>query len=87
MQMKIWYFLQWQWRQFDTWQRFWLLGMFLIGAGVGADQPRGTYFMLTGFAIIAGFVLKWIIWDGISNAWARYNEEQNQIVDILSDKK
>jgi len=82
---KILNFLQWQWKQFETWQKFWMLAMFLIGAGVGASEPYKMYLLGMGAGIIFAFMIKWAIWDGTRSAWARYNEEQEKIVNIMKD--
>jgi hypothetical protein len=82
---KILNFLQWQWKQLEVWQKCWMLASFLIGAGVGASEPYNRYLLLSGAAIILGFMLKWAIWDSIRNSWTRYNEEQEKIVSMLKD--
>ena len=82
---KIWHFLQWQWRQFEFWQKSWILAMFLIGAGFGAPESYKVYPLAVGGAIILGFWLKWAIWDGTRNAYARYQEEQEKLISIMKD--
>ena len=82
---KILYFLQWQWRQFETWQKFWMLAMFLFGASLSASEERRPYFLYSALAIVLAFVLKWVLYDGIRNAWIRFNEEQQKLVDIMKD--
>lgn len=83
--MKIWYFLQWQWRQFETWQKFWMFAMFLFGCSLSASDERKVYFLYPAVAIVFAFILKWIFYDGIRNAWAEFNKEQEKIVDIMKD--
>lgn len=85
--MKIWYFMQWQWRQFETWQRFWLLAMFLGGCAFTAPDHYKAYFILAAGAIVLSFVLKWIFYDGVMNAWHKFNQEQEKMVDIMRDGK
>jgi len=85
--MKIWYFLQWRWRQFETWQRFWLLAMFLFGCALTAPDAYKQFFAVPAAVIILGYVAKWILYDGIKNAWNKYNEEQEEIVKIIKDSK
>jgi len=82
---EIFYFLQWQWRRFETWQRFFILAMFLIGCAFTAPDAAKMYFYLTGMAIIGGYMLKWSIWDGTRNAWKKYQEEKQKVVDILKN--
>jgi len=79
------YFLRWQWKRFETWQRFFILAMFLIGCAFTAPQSFRVYFYMSGLIIIAGFTLKWAIWDGTRNAWKRYQEEKQKVIDILKN--
>jgi hypothetical protein len=81
---EVFYFLQWQWRRFETWQRIYLFAMFLIGAGLTASNPIKSYLMGSGIVILAGFFLKWIFWDSTKNAWKAYQKEKQQVVDIMS---
>jgi hypothetical protein len=43
------------------------------------------YLLGLGAGIIFVFMVKWAIWDGTRSAWARYNEEQEKIVNIIKD--
>jgi len=79
------HFVQWQWAQFELWQKCWIFAMFLIGAGVTAPEPYKIYLLAVGCAIILGFWLKWALYDGTRNAYARYKEEQEKIVSIMKD--
>jgi hypothetical protein len=85
--MKLWYFLQWQWRQFETWQKWWMVGMFSFGFGLAAKS--GSTQEMVAYAIAAvimgGGFLKAMVWDNIRNQWQLFNKEQEQVVDILKD--
>jgi hypothetical protein len=82
---EIFYFLQWQWRRFETWQKMFVLAMFLIGCAITAPEFMRHYFYFSGMAIIGGYMLKWILWDGIKSAWQRYQEEKQKVINILSN--
>ena len=69
------------------WQRFWLLAMFLFGCTFTAPDHWRPYFAWPACVIVLGYVLKWILYDGIKNAWNKYNEEQEEIVQIIKDSK
>lgn len=84
---KIWYFIQWQYRRLETWQKWWMFAMFLFGGSFSASPELRPYYLYPAMAIIMGFILKWAVYDGIKNAWAKYNEEQEKIIDILKDTK
>jgi hypothetical protein len=85
MQMKIWYFLRWQWRRFEPWQLAYLFAMFLLGCAFAAPEHLRSWFAIPGTAIIIGFVMKWAIYDSIKDAWNRFNKEQEKMVEILKD--
>ena len=85
--MKIWYFLCWQWNQFETWQRCYMFAMFLIGCAFAAPAHMKSWFAIPGTVIILGFVLKWAVYDGVREAWNKYNKEQEEIVQIMRDSK
>jgi len=87
--MKVWYFLQWQWRQFDAWQKWWMLGMCFLGAGIGVESGSTHERVLYSIAlvILAGGMFKMVFWDGIKNQWIRFNQEQEKIVNIMKDAK
>lgn len=81
---EVWYFLQWQWRQFEFWQKCWIFAMGLVGAGLTASPERRMYFIGAGGAIFLLFMLKWVFWDGTKQAWNNYQEEKNKVIRILA---
>lgn len=87
--MKVWYFLQWQWRQFDAWQKMWMVAFFFFGAGIGAEKgsTHETVCYLLGGTIFICLLFKLVVWDGIAQSWNEYNREQEKVVDILKDTK
>ena len=83
---EIFYFLQWQWRKFELWQKAWLFGAMLFGAGLTTsnDNTRSIFFSIA-LGIYAVCICKWVFWDGISMAWNSYQKEKQQVVDIMKD--
>jgi hypothetical protein len=84
---ELFYFLQWQWRKFELWQKCWIFAMAFVGGGLTAPDTWRIYLIGTGGSIIMFFMLKWTFWDGIQNAWRKYQEEKQQVVDIMSGKE
>jgi hypothetical protein len=87
MMKDILYFLQWQWQRFEFWQKCYMFAMFMIGCSTSASEPWRIYLFGIGAAVILGFMLKWVVWDGVKGAWSKYQEEKQQIVDIMSGKE
>lgn len=81
---EIMYFLQWQWRQFEFWQKMYMLAAALAGASVSASAPYDRWLGVTAFSIVMFYFLKWIIWDGVRSAWNNYQEEKDKVIRILA---
>lgn len=84
---KIWDFMCWQWRKFDTWQRWWFLAMFLLGASFSASDPFRAWLAVGAATIIGLYMIKWVVIDGVRDAWRKYEQEQQDIVDIIKGDK
>jgi len=86
MMKEIIYFLQWQWRRFETWQRIWLFAAMCLGAAI-TSRPGTAQNVLYGIAagVYIFFICKWVFWDGIHSAWDSYQKEKQQVVDIMKD--
>ena len=82
---EIWNFLQWQWQQFEGWQKMFIFAMFLQGASWGMGKDMGIYVSGLGLAIIAGYILKWCVWDGIKASWAKYKSHRNELLTTIRD--
>ena len=87
--MKVWYFLQWQWQQFDAWQKMWMVAFFFFGAGIGAEKgsTHETVFYTMSVTIFICLFLKWMLWDSIRDQWIRFNKEQEHLIKIMKDTK
>lgn len=83
---EIFYFLQWQWRQFETWQKIWLVAAVFLGAGVTTSSAtmQNIFFGIAA-SVYGFFILKWVFWDGTKSAWNSYQQEKQQVVDIMKD--
>lgn len=81
-------FLQWRYRQLETWQKFWFLGAFFLGAGLGAEGLARTVFISVPFAIFFGYTFKWWIYEPIQNSWKEYKKQRDTLFDtIRGDEK
>lgn len=81
---EVFYFLQWQWRKFEFWQKSFIFAMFLLGCSVTAPDAWRMYFWGAGMAVVLVFMLKWIIWDGVKSSWRNYQEEKDKVIRILA---
>lgn len=85
--MKFMNFVTWVWRRQQPWQRWFLLSFLLMGLALPASAELGAILSGLAAAILGTHAVKWLIWDTARASWAEYKAEQQQIVDILQDKK
>ncbi len=85
--MEIFRWLRWQWRQFETWQKSWLLGAFFLGAGLMLDGILGKIFIAIPFAIFMGYTFKWWFYEPITNSWNKYKEQRETLFDTIRGDK
>jgi Sec-independent protein secretion pathway component TatC len=83
---EVFYFLLWQWRKWEFWQKGWIVCAFVFGAGVSAPEPYKPYLMGAPLLFVFSYMLKWMFWDSVRDSWLRYQKEKRQVVDILSQK-
>jgi hypothetical protein len=72
--MEIIRFLQWQWRQFDTWYRFYLLAICLISFGYGSEND---YVIKAGFGILFLMLSKWLFIDQTIKSYNEYKRQRD----------
>ena len=81
--MEILRFLQWQWRQFDTWYRFYLLAICLISFGFGSENEL-VY--KAGFGIIFLMLCKWLFVDQTMKSYNEYKRQRDGLFDEIKGK-
>jgi hypothetical protein len=76
--MEIVRFLQWQWRQFEMWQKCYFVALFCLGFGLATDNPEHKEFMLTlGGGIIGLMLVKWAVVDSTIKSYNEYKRQRD----------
>lgn len=81
--MEILRFLQWQWRQWDTWYRFYLLAIFLISFGFGSEQE---IVYKVGFGILFLMLCKWLFIDQTKKSYEEYKRQRDGLFEEIKGK-
>lgn len=81
--MEILRFLQWQWKQFDTWYRFYLLAIFLISFGFGSGYD---IVYKAGFGILFLMLSKWLFIDQTMKSYNEYKRQRDGLFDEIKGK-
>lgn len=86
--MEIFRWLRWQWREFETWQKAWMVGCFFFGAGLGADEKLRMFFFAVPVTIFMGYTFKWWFYEPIMASWNKYKKQRDTLFDeIRGDKQ
>jgi len=84
--MKLFKFFRWQWNRFEFWQKWWICSMAFFFLGLFSDK---LYFQAIGVSMLIFGIFKWLIWEGVSDSYKKFKEEQNTLFEVIknSDKK
>ncbi len=83
--MKVFQFIRWQWQQFETWQKCYIFGAFLMGAGVVTPSPYDKYLFALPVAMLFCWTAKWWIWDALKNSYQKFLNEQNSLFTTIKE--
>jgi hypothetical protein len=85
--MEIFRWLRWQWRQFETWQKFWVLGCSFLGAGIMSDGLARKIFFAVPIMILLVYTFKWWIYEPAVSSWRKYKEQRDTLFDTIRGDK
>lgn len=78
---------KWVWNKQERWQKFWIVGMFFLGMGLGAEGTSQIILWSVPVCIFGFYITKWTIWDAFRSSWARYQEEKNSLFKTIKDSE
>jgi hypothetical protein len=78
-------FIAWQWRQWELWQRIFIVSMTVFAGAVLLPNPYDVYVVLTLTGAMLAWTFKWAIWDNVQANWQKYKQERNQLLQIIKD--
>lgn len=84
--MEIFRWINWQWRQFETWQKAWITGAFFFGAGIGTEGLLRSVLFGIPLAIFFGYTFKWWFYDPALASWREYKRQRDTLFDEIKGK-
>ena len=80
--------MRWVWARQERWQKLWIIAMFFMGMGWGAEGWARTVLMSVPAAVFGFYITKWMVWDTFKDSWAKYKEDRNSLLTTIktSDK-
>jgi hypothetical protein len=80
-------FIRWQWQRWQLWQKGYILGSAMLGAGVVAPEPYSFYLFAVPVIMLIVWTGKWWVWDSLKDSWAAYKKEKKQLFDTIREGK
>ena len=78
-------FIVWQWNQWETWQKGYIIGAFFAGAGVVAPKPYDLYLFAIPMIVLFLWCSKWMVWDQVKASWDKYQTEKQGLFPTIKD--
>ncbi len=72
-------FVQWQWREFEFWQKCFIIITPAMIASVFLPAPYDRYLYLASMSVVFAFFTKWIVWDGIKSSYAKFKQQRDNL--------
>ena len=79
--------LAWVWRNWETWQRLWVVGAGFAGAGLTASDAARPYLLAVPITIFFVYTFKWAVWDGVRDSWTKYKAHRNQLLTTIKNSE
>ena len=76
-------YISWVWRNWEWWQRSFIVGMILNGASVFASKPYDIILGITGFGIIMFWLGKWWIVDVLMESYKKYKKQREELFNTI----
>jgi hypothetical protein len=78
-------FIVWQWQRLELWQKCYLFGASLFGAGVVAPEPYSLYLFAVPIVMLFVWTGKLWIWDQLIASWNKYKTEKRELFTNIKD--
>ncbi len=77
--------MQWVWRNWETWQKLWIVAVFFMGMGWGAEGIARPILLAVPALIFGFYLTKWCLWDSFQESWAKYTQHRNELLTTIKD--
>jgi hypothetical protein len=78
-------FIVWQWNKWQTWQKCYIIGAFMLGAGVMAPSPYDKILFAVPMIMLFVWTGKWWVWDQLMESWNKYKTEKRELFTNIKD--
>jgi hypothetical protein len=78
-------FIIWQWNQWQTWQKGYILGAFMLGTSIFIPEPYSKYLIAVPMIMLFVWTFKWAVWNQLMESWNKYQTEKRELFTNIRD--
>jgi Sec-independent protein secretion pathway component TatC len=78
-------FIVWQWNQWQTWQKGYIVGAFMLGASIFAPEPYSKYLIAVPMIMLFVWTFKWAVWNQLMESWNKYKTEKQELFATIKE--
>ena len=78
-------FIVWQWNQWQTWQKGYIVGACILGASIFVPEPYGKYLIAIPMIMLFVWTFKWAVWNQLMESWNKYQTEKRELFTNIRD--
>jgi Sec-independent protein secretion pathway component TatC len=78
-------FIVWQWNKWQTWQKGYVVGAFILGASIFVPEPYSMYLVAVPITMLFVWTFRWAVWDQLMKSWNKYKTEKRELFTNIKD--
>ena len=78
-------FIVWQWNQWQTWQKGYIFGAFILGVSIFVPEPYSMYLVAVPMTMLFVWTFKWAVWNQLMESWNKYQTEKRELFTNIRD--
>ena len=78
-------FIIWQWNHWQTWQKGYILGAFMLGTSIFIPEPYSKYLIAVPMIMLFVWTFKWAVWNQLMESWNKYQTEKRELFTNIKD--
>jgi Sec-independent protein secretion pathway component TatC len=78
-------FIVWQWNQWQTWQKGYILGAFMLGTSIFIPEPYSRYLIAVPMIMLFVWTFKWAVWNQLMSSWNKYQTEKQELFTTIKE--
>lgn len=76
-------YISWVWRNWELWQKTFVIAFILNAASIFAPNPYDFYMLSVGIGMMFVWTGKWWVWDRAIESYKEYKKQRDGLFDTI----